>query len=252
MTSFDPFAALSLPSDTLVDRRVPKTLLIENGAFAKGDRRCIQEGIEEFRWLAVLKPATIGVAEYRDAEREYLEIAILKLELRPAAHGERLVELVHRAVPYPVLLIAWRDGTPEISLAHKRRSLGTAHKTVIDCEIIVVRGHDETAADLAAAYHDALALKRQPRSSLFALYQGWIDTVQAFRAARITGEFRLPLTPTAAADRASALSEYRSLEDRIAKLRSAASNERQISRRTEMNVELARLRIGREAARARL
>ena len=102
------------PSDALIDRRVPKTLLIENGAFASGDRRHIREGIEELRWLAALKPATVGIAEYRDAGREYLEIAILKIELRPAANGGRLVELVHRAVPYPVLLIVRRQGTPEL------------------------------------------------------------------------------------------------------------------------------------------
>ena len=99
MTLFDPFEALELPPDALIDRRVPKTLLIKNGAFAAGDRRRIQEGIEELRWLAALKPTTVGVAEYRDAEREYLEIAVLKLDLRPDARAERLVELVHRAGP---------------------------------------------------------------------------------------------------------------------------------------------------------
>ena len=75
MTSFDPFEALALPSNALIDRRVPKTLLIENGAFAAGDRRRIREGIGELRWLAALKPATVGIAVYRDDEREYLEIA---------------------------------------------------------------------------------------------------------------------------------------------------------------------------------
>ena len=252
MTPFDPFVALALPPDALVDRRVPKTLLIENGAFAAGDRRRIQEGIEELRWLAALKPATVGVAEYRDAEREYLEIAVLKLDLRPAAHGERLVELVHRAVPYPVLLIAWRDGTPELSLAHKRWSLGEVDKTVIDSEIIVARSYGDCAHEPVTAFRDALALARQPRDTLHALYQGWIDTVQAFRAFTITGSFCHPLTEAATADREAALREYRSVNDRIAKIHSAAGKEKQMSRRVEMNMELARLRANRDAARARL
>ena len=234
--------ALALPPDALIDRRVPKTLLIENGAFAAGDRRRIQEGIEELRWLAALKPASVDVAEYRDAEREYLEIAVLKLDLRPAAHGERLVELVHRAVPYPVLLIAWRDGTPELSLAHKRQSLGEVDKTVIDSEIIVARSYGDCAHEPVTAFRDALALARQPRDTLHALYQGWIDTVQAFRTATITGAFCLPITAAAAADREAALREYRSLDDRIANIHSAASKEKQMSRRAEMNMELARLR----------
>ncbi len=252
MTSFDPFVALAIPPDALVDRRVPKTLLIENGAFAAGDRRHIQEGIEELRWLAALKPTTISITEYRDAEREYLEIAVLKLNLRPAARGDRLVELVHRAVPYPVLLIAWRDGTPEISLAHKRRSLGEADKTVIDSEIFVARACGDQANALVMSFRDALSLARQPRHTLHALYQGWIDTVQAFRAATITGAFRLPATTPAAADREAALREYRDLNARIANIRSAASKEKQMSRRADLNIELARLRAQRDFARARL
>ncbi len=252
MSPFDPVEALALPSDALIDRRVPKTLLIENGTFAPGDRRRIQEGVEELRWLAVLKPATVGIAEYRDAEREYIEIAVLKLELRSAVRSERLVELVHRAVPYPVLLIVWLDGTPELSLAHKRRSLGEADKTVIDGTIVVAPIPDECPTESLGAFREALALKRQPRGTLKDLYQGWIDTVHAFRAAAITGGFRLCSTTAAASDREAALREYWRFNERIEKILSVARQEKQMRRRADMNVKLARLRADRDSARDRL
>lgn len=252
MTPFDPFAALALPPGTHIARRVPKTLLMEHGAFAAGDRRRIREGIEELRWLAALKPTTVGISEYRDADREYAEIAVLQLDLRQAARRERLVELVHRAVPYPVLLIAWQEGTPELSLAHKRRSRGEVGRTVIDGEIVLARIRDDSEREQAAAFRSALALARQPKENLQRLYQGWIDTVQAFRAATITGGFHLPLTAQAAADREAALREYRNLTDRIATIHSVARKEKQMSRRTDLNMELARLRAGRDAALERL
>ena len=252
MTQLDPFAALALPPEALIDRRVPKTVLIENGVFASGDRRRIREGIEELRWLAALKPATVGVAEYRDAAREYLEIAVLKLVLRPSVRADRLVELIHRAVPYPVLLIAWRERALEISLAHKRRSLGEEGKAVIDGEIVAAPFDSECADEPAVAFRKALALARQPRSTLYALYRGWVDTVQALLAARETGAFSLPATEAAAADREAALRECRRLDNRIAEIGSAGGKEKQMSRRVEMNMELARLRTDRDAARARL
>ena len=252
MTSFDPVSALALPSDALIDRRVPKTVLIEYGDFAPGGRRRIQKGVEELRWLAALKPATVGITEYRDAEREYIEIAVLKLELRSAARSGRIVELVHRAVPYPVLLIVWLDGTPELSLAHKRRSLGEPDKTVIDGEIVAARVPDECPIGSLDVFRKALALKRQPCGTLRDLYQGWIDIVQAFRVATITGCFRLSATTAAASDRETTLREYWRLSERIENILSVAGGEKQISRRTEMNVELARLRAERDAARDRL
>ena len=120
MTTMDVLAALSLPPESRVDQRVPKKLLVENGAPTAADKRQINEGIEELMWLAALKPTTIGVPEYRDAVREYLEIAVLSLTLRPTAKGGRLMELVHRAIPYPVLLLSQQPQVITLSLAHKR------------------------------------------------------------------------------------------------------------------------------------
>ena len=253
MTPFDPFTALGLPPQALVDRRVPKTLLIKNGSFASGDRRRIREGIQEMKWLAVLKPTTVGIAAYRDAEREYLEIAVLRLDLRPnALGGARLVEMVHRAVPYPVLLISRQRGAPELSLAHKRRSMRDSARIVVEGDLVAVRIDPASALDAVTAFRDSIALERQPRSTLHAVYQGWIDAVNAFRAAKVTGTFSLPASPAAAADRQAALTEYRRLLEAIATIYSNAPKETQITRRAELNIELARLQANRDAARARL
>jgi Domain of unknown function (DUF4391) len=75
-------AALALPAEARVDKRVPKKLLVEQGAPTAADKRQIHDGIEELMWIAALKPTTIGVPEYRDEIREYLEIAILVADLR--------------------------------------------------------------------------------------------------------------------------------------------------------------------------
>ena len=248
MATFDPLAALALPEDALVDKRVPKSLLIDNGAPTAADRRRIREGIEELRWAAALKPTTIGVAEYRDGSREYLEIAVLKLILRSGAGASRLAELVHRAVPYPVLLIATNGNTPEISLAHKRWSQAEAGKTVIDGEIITSGDLDGGSDESTTAFRSSLALDRQRRATLRDLYQGWIDKVEALNAARVTGEFTIPTSSTDAAERSAALRDYWQLETRIAELNAAAEKEKQIARKVEFNLELARLRRQRDTA----
>ena len=252
MATFDPLAALALPDDALVDKRVPKSLLIENGAPTATDRRRIREGIEELRWVAALKPTTIGVAEFRDGTREYLEIAVLNLILRSGADATRLAELVHRAVPYPVILVATNGNTPEISLAHKRWSQAEAGKTVIDGEIIASGDLDGSSDKSTNAFRGSLALDRQPRTTLYALYQGWIDTVEALNAARVTGEFTIPTSSADATDRSAALRDYGQLETRIAELHAAAEKEKQIARKVDINLELTRLRADQDSARERL
>src|SRR5688572_336176 len=131
-------AALDLPTRSRVDQRVPKKLLLGNGAPTTADKRYINEGIEALLWVAALKPTTIGVPEYRDDVREYLEIAVLRLTLRPAGKATRLVELVHRAIPYPVLLLAENGERSGLSAAHKRWSQGETGKTVVEGDVVVV------------------------------------------------------------------------------------------------------------------
>ena len=248
MTAFDPIKALTLPADARVDRRVPKTLLTDHGAATAADKRRIRDGVEEIRWLAVLKPTTVGVAEYRDAVREYLEIAVLTFAVRARVRTERLTELVHRAIPYPVLLITRHGEAVDLSLAHKRWSQVEAGRTVLDGSIISATLGSGRGDELTDALMCALALRSQPRATLHALYQGWIDAVQALNAARVTGDFAMPGSAAAAARRAMAIDAYRNLDARIAKLLAEARRESQLSRRVAMNLELAELRKKRRAA----
>ena len=115
---------------------MPRQSASEHGAPTAASRRSISEGVEQLLWVAALKPTTVGVAAYRDESREYLEIAVLHLTLRAVAKMDRLVELVHRAIPYPVLLVAEQGEGVHLSLAHKRWSQGQAGETVLDGEVV--------------------------------------------------------------------------------------------------------------------
>ncbi|MDA8048826.1 MAG: DUF4391 domain-containing protein [Rhodospirillales bacterium] len=252
MTGADIITALELPAGARVDQRVPKKLLLENGAPTAGDKRSINDGIEALLWIAALKPTTIGVPAYRDDAREYLEIAVLHLALRPEAKAPRLTELVHRAIPYPVLLIGEQGAGITISAAHKRWSQNEADKTVLADEVV---NADIGSADTSACWPDfraSLSLARQPSSDLHALYQGWIDTLLAWQAARRTGRFSVPQTPASALARREALVACAHLETEISRLRAAAAKEKQMNRRVDVNLQLHRLRSELLIAQARL
>jgi hypothetical protein len=243
--------ALDLPASSWVNQRVPKKLLLENGAPTAADKRLINDGIEELLWLAALKPTTVGVPEYRDHEREYLEIAVLRLTLRNAAKSARLVELVHRAVPYPVLLLTEQcecDERPALSAAHKRWSQSEAGKTVLDGDVVGTDWEYERWPLAVGIF----ALSKQPRSSLRALYQGWIDALVALQAAHVTGMFSFAANDTEAALRRAALNDLARLNAEAVRLRASAAKEKQMARRVELNLELKRVEAAKAAARANL
>lgn len=273
LTADDVVKALALPERARVDQRVPKKMLADHGAPTAADRRLLTDGIEELQWIAALKPGTVAVPEHRADGREYLEVAVLSVQVR-ATHGKasqwlRLAELVHRAVPYPVLLIQTLapsaaatpdDGSPSppaqlaLSLAHKRPAQNEVGKVVLDGELVrsELLGTDPSAASVAGPLLEAMALDRQPHQDLMALYQGWMDCLTAAEAARLTGNFRLPNGPTAAAAQRDALRACQRLEQEAARLRSLAAKERQIAKQVDLNLALQRLQADLNEARARL
>lgn len=217
-------AALELPASCRVDQRIPKKLLIENGVTTAADKRNISEGIEEIQWVATLKPTSIGVPEYRDEIREYLEIAVLHIALRQDAKASRIAELTHRAVPYPILLLLTEQNQLTLSIAHIRWAQNEAGKVVLDGGLVAVDLNEPTPApEVFTAFLQALSITRQPRDNLRMLYQGWIDILTALQAAQITGQFVTSTNPEQAAARRAALHRCRDIDSQIAILRTSAA-----------------------------
>lgn len=248
----DLLAALELPAGAMVNQRVPKTLLVKNGAPTAADKRLINDGIETVQWLAALKATTIGVPEYRDAAREYLEIAVLQADLRAGANANRLAELMHRAIPYPVFLVTQQDDDLSLSLAHIRWSLAQAGEIVLDGSMVIIKDLAGVREDIARAFLKALSLLAQPRGNLYALYQGWINTLLALEAARITGIFRAADSIEDSEERREALQACAQLEKEINRLRAEARKEKQPARLVALNLELKQLEAQLDSARQKL
>ncbi len=230
--------ALELPPEARVNARVPKKLLVEQGAPTSADKRAIQDGIDDLQWLAACKPATIGVQTYSDDIREYLEIALITCVFRPGAKAGRLITLIHRAIPYPVVLITSDSDGIALSVAHKRHAQNEAGKVVIERIVSVGGLRAGRPSDQEQAFMDSLSLARQPRRSLFTLYEGWLARIEALNAARLAGSFTATNDATAIERRRMALEEHARLAREVAQLRTQAARAKQISQRVDLNQKI--------------
>lgn len=266
LTASELIAAMGLPEAAMVKQRVPKKMLAENGAVTTADRKMIQDHIEEVTWVAALKPANAGVPVHQDDQRTYLELAVLSVTLRDlspfgtkSTKVNRIAELLHRAIPYPVVLILDDGENLFMSLAHIRWAQKEADKTMLDGEqlsdafrplLASGRNSAEHVHDIRTDFLASLALSKQPRNHLHALYQGWMDTLSAWKAASVSGRFELSQSPEHAAERRAALRRYRELDSKIASLRSAACKEKQKARQAAANLEIKTLLAERQRVAA--
>jgi hypothetical protein len=235
------FEALHIPESCVVNRRIPKRRLIEEAPTA-ADRRRITDGVEQLQWRAVLRPSTTGIAGFRDEEREVEELSVLELRLRPNGQQDRTVELVHRAIPYLLLILIERGEELSLSLADKRWSLAEKSKMVLEGGVLIASLDSAAQPDHVVQLVEQLALTRQPQASLYSVYLGWINALVAFRAAEHTGRFSMPESMEHAKRRRQALKRVEMLDAEMATLKRAADREPQMARRAEINLRLQQVR----------
>ncbi len=246
------FGALGLPASAAVDMRVPKKLLVEQIAQTVADRKAIQEGIDELQWLATCRPSTVGIQAFANDVHEYLEIAVVACAFRPGAKSTRLIELIHRGIPYPVVLVTNDSSGAAVSVAHKRRALNEAGKVVVE-HVVVTDGLDVTAPDWAvSAFLESILLAEQPKADLFSLYEGWLHRIEAVNAARLSGRFEVRADAESVGRRRDALEIHARLWREVVGLRARAAREKQLSRRVELNLEIQRLEAELASATANL
>ena len=230
--------SLCLPSDSRVDKRIPKKVFVENATFASSDRKVIHEDIDEIYWIAALKPSNIGVLAYKDSVREYLEIAILSVKLRSNSKIGKIAQLIHRTVPYPVLLaLETMDGL-YLSVAHKRWAQGNAERFVV--EELEMANCLLTESGFDKEFLESLCLSNVPRSNLFALYQGWILSLECYSAALLTGEFKPPSAWQDCNVLKSKLALHSKISCELNSLKNKVTREKQLNRRVQLNNEIKR------------
>ena len=271
MITTDPYSrapalvqALTLPASAYVGQRIAKTLLMEQIANLPGstaaDKRLVNQLLAELHWLAALKPATCGLAAWQTDTHDYLEIAVLHAALMgspPAAQAARLIELIHRTIPYPVVLIVsqraidGRGHVEQLSLAHKRLPVGNSSAMVLEQTITTQAITTKSIAAYARitgatsqfvhylAFNQVANALTKPFHDLYARYSDWLHAAEALAAAEHTGQFTVSATAPEATRRRSALAVYEQLGQQLVSLRVQARKESQLGQRAALNIQIA-------------
>ena len=76
------YKRLAIPDACYLGKRVFKTLFHEHAVLGITDKKAFAEDIDTITWQYTLKPTTVPIQPYADDQREYLEIAILQVNLK--------------------------------------------------------------------------------------------------------------------------------------------------------------------------
>ncbi len=234
---------LAIPDTCHLGKRVFKKLFHENAKLGATDKKALRDDIDTITWVYTLKPTTIPIHVYKDDGREYDEIALLQVDLKTQKRTGRIVEIIHRAIPYPLVLVFVLESSVAMSLAHKRFSQAERGAVVAE-EFVTTDWIDLSPGSptcVQQAFLDSLAVTELPQTHFYAFYSTMMDRLIALDCARLTGEYRIEAAAERREARRERLAQCHELEVRIAETRAAAKREKQINRLADLNIEIRRL-----------
>lgn len=237
------YQQLGLPEKALLQARIYKKQLLENADLTISDRKWINEEIESIEWRYTLKPATVAIPKYQDAEREYIEIALLHITLKANTHVKRLSEVVQRAIPYPLIVVFEHADSLLISLADKRINRSDSSKLTVEQFFESGWLHSSAAqSEVIAQFGSSLGFTQLAQLDLYAFYQSIITRLNALEAAKHTGKFTLTADVEADKLRQEYLQTLKQLELQLTSLKAQVKNETQFNRKLEGNVQIKQLK----------
>ncbi|PIE91617.1 MAG: hypothetical protein CR997_00035 [Acidobacteria bacterium] len=249
---------IGFPESAYLHKRVPKKLFLESGELVASGRKLFRENVKSIYWEYTLKPSTCPVLPYRDNEREYLEVAVLQVEMNSQKGHKRIAEIIHRRIPYP-LMIGFFIGTTEhteytekqnkisvssvysvvnksfvaLSIAPKRFS--QAEHGAFVAERFYTTGwiNSEALNAQQSAFVASLAWGNMPLQNYGTLYNAWIDRFTGYECSVLSGTF----TIGKAVDRLERLTRCREIESRISELRGQVKKAA-FNRQVELNTQI--------------
>ncbi|MCK5509382.1 MAG: DUF4391 domain-containing protein [Desulfobacterales bacterium] len=245
------YKIMMIPESCRIGKRVYKRLFHENAKLSATDKKALSDDVDSILWQYTFKPTTIPIQPYEDDQLEYHEVALLQVNLKQDKRVNRLCEIIHRAIPYPLILAfhisnhqsSIKNQTCLISLAHKRFS--QAEKDAIVADGFQVTGWLDLAnpTEIQAAFLKSLEISTWPHTHFFAFYRAVMDRVIALACAEYTGHYSLEIpNGLSVDDRVNKLDQVEKLQQEKSEIQGKLKKEKNLGTQVQLNTRIKQIK----------
>lgn len=246
--------ALHLPPALRMNQKLTKKSFYELGNLSNAQKKGLQDQVDAIHLAAQLTPDKTNIPALQTQVVEYLEILVVEVRLKEGASQlpfkslQSLHQLMHKAIPYPLVLIASAGTESQISLAEKQINQAKAESDKLVVSELIQSGwfNGQTPSRIENEFLTSVQYNQLNHSNLFKLYQSLMQRLTALLIAEKTGQFKLNGSSENQSQeqldqQRQRLKNIQKLDKEITKLKSKIASTQQFNEKVELNLQLQRL-----------
>ena len=128
----------NIKDEYVLNQKIFKKFFYENENLKQYQKNLIKDHVDYINLITMIKPNIINIPEYEDENIQYLEIAILEINLIKEGKEEEISEIINKMIQYPVILFLKYNKIISLSLCEKRLDKQTGENNIIE-DILVLK-----------------------------------------------------------------------------------------------------------------
>ena len=230
----DFFESLNFPASTYVGKKLDKKEFLENFSLNINDRKLLSQNIDRITLENILNQDTINITPFLDEERDYSEIAIIKVKI---SNKEKLKSInnIIQQIPYSLIVFYAFQNEISLCLSPKRINKADSSKLVVE-EVHFSKWIDfSNLTNIDKTFLQSLSINNHPFTNLLAFYESFIDKLISYNASIYSGTFSI------SKDTKMILENIQKTEAQIIDIKNKIKKETNFNDKVNMNLELKKL-----------
>lgn len=230
----DFFESLNFPASTYVGKKLDKKEFLENFSLNINDRKLLSQAIDRITLENILNQDTINITPFLDEERDYSEIAIIKVKI---SNKEKLKSInnIIQQIPYSLIVFYAFQNEISLCLSPKRINKADSSKLVVE-EVHFSKWIDfSNLTNIDKSFLQSLSINNHPFTNLLAFYESFMDKLISYNASIYSGTFSI------SKDTKMILENIQKTEAQIIDIKNKIKKETNFNDKVNMNLELKKL-----------
>lgn len=230
---------MDIPKRTILNRKIPKKAFFSEADFSSAEKELFTSQVDGIYLLSVMNQQSMKIQAYQTKELHYAEVVWVYVKIRSKDKNNRIAQVVHKAIPNPVVLVMESpEGDILLSACHKRLHKMDVAKVVLEEPVITNWFQPRNEEDLYTQLLDVLMMTKLSFDHLYHFYDDIYQWLRCEEVVLLVNDF--PKNTENRDDVVEALDDIRQNQNEITRLENEQKGQLDFGIKMDLHMKIKR------------